>query len=64
MKSESTVLYTELIWNTEEFNNIKNRKLILCSSIWNNFVTNKYSYIKILYFRHYEVISKVFNSAG
>lgn len=54
MKSESTVLYTELIWNTEEFNNIKNRKLILCSSIWNNFVSNKYSYIKILYFRHYD----------
>ena len=54
IKNKSTVLYTELIWNTEEFNNIKNRKLILCSSIWNNFATNKYSYIKILYFKHYD----------
>ena len=50
MKSKSTALYTELIWNTEEFNDIKSRKIILCSSIWDNFVSDKYSYIKILYF--------------
>ena len=54
MESKSTALYTELIWNTEEFNDIKNRKIILCSSIWDNFVNNKYSYIKILYFKHYD----------
>ena len=53
MKSKSTALYTELIWNTEEFNDIKNRKIILCSSIWDNFVNDKYSHIKILYFKHY-----------
>ena len=53
IKSKSTNLYTELIWNTKEFNNIKNRKITLCSSIWNNFINNKYSYIKILYFKHY-----------
>lgn len=53
IKSKSTNLYTELIWNSKEFNNIKNRKITLCSSIWNNFINNKYSYIKILYFKHY-----------
>ena len=53
MKSKSTALYTELIWNTEEFNDIKSRKIILCSSIWDDFVNNKYSYIKILYFKYY-----------
>ena len=53
IKSKSTNLYTELIWNTKEFNNIKDRKITLCSSIWNNFINNKYSYIKILYFKHY-----------
>ena len=53
IKSKSTNLYTELIWNTKEFNNKKKKKITLCSSIWNNFINNKYSYIKILYFKHY-----------
>ena len=53
IKSKSTALYTELTWGIAGFNNIKNKKLILCSSIWDKFVNNRYPYIKILYFKHY-----------
>lgn len=50
VKSKST-LYT---WDVAGFDNLKNKKLALASSIWSKFVKDKYLYIKILYFQSYD----------
>lgn len=54
VKSRNTDLYTELTWDVAGFDNLKNRKSILASSIWGEFVKDKYLYIKILYFKSYD----------
>ncbi len=53
IKSKFTSSYTELNWNTTGFEDIRNKKTMLCQMIWGEFVESKYSYIKTLFFKRY-----------
>lgn len=51
----SNMFYTELTWETLGIDNIENKKRTLSSEIWNDFVKEKYAFIKILYFQSYDL---------
>lgn len=54
IKSKFMASYAELNWNTAGVDDIRNKKIILCRIIWNEFIKNRYMYIKLLYFKLYK----------